>query len=207
MRSRADEVYLFCSIYDCDCFGMFFFFFGFLNLQLWTSWSYHRRLPVGWEPNLVRFIIRCALTTSYNCGQQGHVSVDCTNQPVPKTCFRCNEAGHVSRECPHAEARGDAAGGECYRCGETGHIARMCPVSGGSGAPRNPRACYNCGGVGHLSRDCSSAPGAAATASMKCYNCGNMGHLSRECPRPSQRSCYTCGSSDHLAAQCPQAAV
>ena len=90
----------------------------------------------------------------------------------------------MSRECPHAEARGDAAGGECYRCGETGHIARMCPVSGGSGAPRNPRACYNCGGVGHLSRDCSSAPGAAATASMECYNCGNMGHLSRECPAP-----------------------
>ena len=55
MRSRADEVYLFYSIYDCDCFGMIFF--GILNLQLWTPWSYHCRLPVGWEPNLVRFVI------------------------------------------------------------------------------------------------------------------------------------------------------
>ena len=27
MRSRADEVYLFYSIYDCDCFGMIFFWY------------------------------------------------------------------------------------------------------------------------------------------------------------------------------------
>lgn len=171
-----------------------------------ASWSYKCCVPVSRYSYLV--CVQCASNISYNCGQQGHVSVGCTNQTVPKTCFRCNESGHVSRDCPHADAQGPGAGGECYRCGETGHIARMCPMSGGAPAARgSSRSCYNCGGIGHFSRECSSAPGASASAGTKCYNCGNMGHMSRNCPRPPQHSCYTCGAEDHIAAQCPQAAV
>ena len=146
--------------------------------------------------------------TSYNCGQQGHVSSACTNETVPKTCYRCNETGHVSRDCPQAAAAG---GSECYRCGESGHIARQCPKAGGAPPARGGRGgCYNCGGFGHISRDCASAPGALSSlnsARTKCYNCGRTGHISRECPQPPQRVCYTCGSSDHLAADCQQASA
>ncbi|WFD20451.1 signal recognition particle subunit [Malassezia caprae] len=157
--------------------------------------------PAKAPPALGRRQRKRVLWSSYNCGQQGHVSSACTNEAVPKTCFRCNETGHVSRDCPQAPAA--AAGGECYRCGMLGHMARACPRS--AGASRGGRSCYNCGGIGHLSRDCPSAAGSLSNAGPKCYNCGNQGHISRDCEQPPQRSCYTCGAEDHFAAHCPQA--
>ncbi|KAG0214976.1 hypothetical protein BGX33_001655 [Mortierella sp. NVP41] len=141
---------------------------------------------------------------SYNCGESGHISRDCTGERKEKACYKCNEVGHISRDCPNAT---EGSGPECYKCGKPGHISRNCPEgysSGGSRggyAPSNnqPKTCYTCGGVGHMSRDCNQG--------SKCYNCGNTGHISRECPEErKEKACYKCNEVGHISRDCPQQA-
>ncbi|KAJ3576587.1 hypothetical protein NP233_g324 [Leucocoprinus birnbaumii] len=152
------------------------------------------------------------LRFSYNCGGEGHVSRDCTQEAKAKSCYKCGQEGHISRDCTQSDNSKDTSGGfsgsqECYRCGQTGHIARACPNSASSSGGgynafsggNNQKTCYSCGGVGHLSRDCSQG--------SKCYNCSQTGHISRDCPQPQKRACYSCGSEGHISRDCPKAAT
>ena len=55
----------------------------------------------------------------YNCGKEGHISIDC---PSPRdsmsrvVCFACGEKGHISTKCMNSSA-------VCYACGVKGHVA------------------------------------------------------------------------------------
>ncbi|KAF9901601.1 hypothetical protein BX616_002208 [Lobosporangium transversale] len=142
---------------------------------------------------------------SYNCGQSGHISRDCSGERKERACYKCNEVGHISRDCPSTSSNDN--GPECYKCGKSGHISRNCPSEGGfqsSSRSNNynsnqSKTCFTCGGYGHMSRDC--------TQGAKCYNCGNSGHISRECPEErKEKACYKCGETGHISRDCPQQA-
>ena len=85
----------------------------------------------------------------YNCGQNGHLSRDCTSERKVQSCYFCGLTGHISRMCPTAPAPN-----ACFHCGQTGHISRNCP-SGSAGQ------CFKCGGQGHLAKDCQAPPKAS----------------------------------------------
>ena len=158
----------------------------------------------------------------YNCGQQGHISKNCTEERKnvqEKTCYNCGQAGHLSRDCQEQRVnrgRGydERPATKCYTCGETGHMSRECPQSS---RPKG-RTCYNCGSAEHMARECPEQQSQSRNTqqqpqSRACYNCGVEGHMSRDCPSPPNKTdqrrggvgpkCYTCGQTGHMSRDCP----
>ncbi|XP_037929192.1 uncharacterized protein LOC119663653 [Teleopsis dalmanni] len=39
----------------------------------------------------------------YNCGEKGHLSMNCKNKNRGTKCFKCNQYGHISKNCEQAE--------------------------------------------------------------------------------------------------------
>ena len=66
--------------------------------------KFHEKAPKGKEKK------KCFL-----CGQVGHATRMCTNDPV---CFKCQQSGHTSRQCTNEPV--------CYKCKGTGHMGREC---------------------------------------------------------------------------------
>ncbi|KAJ3169583.1 hypothetical protein HDU88_000774 [Geranomyces variabilis] len=65
------------------------------------------------------------------------------------SCNRCGQEGHMSREC--TEPRKPREGECCKRCGSTEHIRADCPQKD---VPMPGQKCYDCGSPDHYPRDC-----------------------------------------------------
>lgn len=72
----------------------------------------------------------------FNCGKQGHLSRDCTEQKSERSerpggfrdrCYNCNKIGHRAFECRNERPqRRDRDDERCYNCNEVGHRAYEC---------------------------------------------------------------------------------
>ena len=140
----------------------------------------------------------------FKCGEEGHMSKDCTKPGAGggnKGCFKCGEEGHMSRDCPKGGAGGGSKG--CFKCGEEGHMSRDCPKGGSGGGGKG---CFKCGEEGHMSRDCPKAgPGGGKKG---CFKCGEEGHMSKDCTKPGagggNKSCFNCGKEGHMSKDCTE---
>ncbi len=90
-----------------------------------------------------------ATRTSYNCGQVGHLSINCpannTYDHRNITCYNCGEVGHLSPSC--LQRKSGLEHRTCFICNVQGHIAKYCPYSlqdsSGSTNPNIPRTQAN----------------------------------------------------------------
>lgn len=62
-------------------------------------------------PNEVRKRLNCIL-----CGQDDHLSFDCTQT----LCFKCNKRGHQAKDCREQNIV------KCFKCGHVGHKDYRC---------------------------------------------------------------------------------
>ncbi|XP_070537543.1 zinc finger CCHC domain-containing protein 7-like [Ptychodera flava] len=124
--------------------------------------------------------IRC-----FNCGNNGHLSRNCSSPRKVTVCFLCAGQGHTERKCPKQI---------CEGCKKTGHPLRYCRERSWKTAHA---VCKRCEVKGHNSEECpdiwrqfhaTTEPGMIRRLTTKkkmgkiyCYNCAKMGHLGHEC--------------------------
>ncbi|KAL9676057.1 hypothetical protein QQ045_004270 [Rhodiola kirilowii] len=165
----------------------------------------------------------------YNCGEQGHKTIDCTVEKKKKPCFYCGSiehtfkkctkgldcficktGGHKAKDCPEKNIyikNGSISDKICLRCGDYGHDMFSCK-SGYISDDLQAIQCYVCSGFGHL---CCYNSTDHVSKGVSCYKCGGLGHTGLACARLVEESagtstptlCYNCGQGGHFARECP----
>eukprot|EP00981_Chlorochromonas_danica_P004259 scaffold859_cov234-Ochromonas_danica.AAC.8 len=79
-----------------------------------------------------------------NCGQVGHLAVDCLNPTLPMPCHLCAGCDHDPSSCLNLI---------CYRCGGFGHHSKACVMQAVARLQR-PMSCYYCGSTRHDHTNC-----------------------------------------------------
>ncbi|KAL5204420.1 hypothetical protein ABZP36_009291 [Zizania latifolia] len=148
------------------------------------------RIPRYFDPG------ETILETCFNCGEEGHVAVNCPMEKRKKPCFVCGLFGHNAKQCTQGQ--------DCFICKKGGHIAKDCPEK----HKRNTQQstfCLRCGGSGHDMFGCANDYPLEDVKEIKCYVCNQKGHLccadfSDFCPK--EVSCYNCAQPGHTGLGC-----
>lgn len=149
---------------------------------------------------LKRYWEKDITTKCYRCGGIGHISSNCPNDAMVKSCPLCASTDHdAPHRCPYKVF--------CFNCGVPGHMARDCQKPRGSVPVR--RLCTICLGSKHEKFNCQSRQfldQAAFIQSAICMTCGGTGHFM--C-KPMKwffglkgLFCYNCGESGHVGVFC-----
>ncbi|KAK6144156.1 hypothetical protein DH2020_020976 [Rehmannia glutinosa] len=128
----------------------------------------------------------------YNCGEEGHTTVNCTSARRKKPCFVCGSFEHNAKQC--------SKGRDCYICKQQGHRAKDCPEK-----YKSSKICLKCGDLGHEMFSCRNDYSPDDIKEIQCYICGRFGHLcciNYSDPGPTEVSCYRCGQSGHTGLAC-----
>ncbi|XP_019163910.1 PREDICTED: zinc finger CCHC domain-containing protein 7 isoform X2 [Ipomoea nil] len=132
----------------------------------------------------------------YNCGEEGHMTANCTSAKRKKPCFVCGSLEHNVRQC--------TKGKDCFICKREGHRAKDCPEKYNGGS-QSSKICLKCGDSGHEMFSCRNDYHPDDLKGIQCYVCKSFGHLCcADYPDngPSEVSCYRCGSLGHTGLAC-----
>eukprot|EP00985_Skeletonema_marinoi_P021717 scaffold13472_cov175-Skeletonema_marinoi.AAC.1 len=113
-----------------------------------------------------RYWDRDISTKCHQCGEVGHIAVNCPNEEKLRPCALCAQLGHEMWTCPMKCV--------CFNCGVPGHQSRDCPHR--RGLP-NRIICTVCYQNGHHRFDCRERPWNAPSKDAICMQCGQEGHF------------------------------
>ncbi|EEC68130.1 hypothetical protein OsI_36043 [Oryza sativa Indica Group] len=148
------------------------------------------RIPRYFDPG------ETLLETCFNCGEEGHVAVNCPMEKRKRPCFVCGLFGHNSKQCTQGQ--------DCFICKKGGHIAKDCPEKHNRNTQQST-FCLRCGESGHDMFGCANDYPRDDVKEIKCYVCNQKGHLccadfSDICPK--EVSCYNCAQPGHTGLGC-----
>ena len=144
-----------------------------------------------------RYWDRDISTKCHQCGEVGHIAVNCPNEEKLRPCALCAQLGHEMWTCPMKCV--------CFNCGVPGHQSRDCPHR--RGLP-NRIICTVCYQNGHHRFDCRERPWNAPSKDAICMQCGQEGHFMCSEMRwffgLRGVTCFNCGGN-HLGERCRRA--